>query len=250
MEAFVILLTLCAYGLAIFLWVRERTPNYFVAMLGAHLATLLSPFWQALYGFTYDERLPTLYRLGAASRFGFLERLQAYALPRPIFLVAWVGIAPVLLVFYLFRHRWWFPGYVTSLLTFTLFIIYHLLIETIGVRQGWLQYAGATPMPFGVPQPLLSSLMNGLVSLGTLAALLLTRRYSLSSLLVIVLPIPLALSLLVNGWLGAPLYTARILQAQSWAGALGLIGTVGLLVSGAHIIAGSLERPSEWRQTI
>jgi hypothetical protein len=64
------------------------------------------------------------------------------------------------------------------------------------------------------------------------------------------LPIPLALSLLVHGLLGAPLYTVLILRAQSWAGAIGLLGTLGLLFSGAHIVAGSLERPSEWRQTI
>jgi hypothetical protein len=92
--------------------------------------------------------------------------------------------------------------------------------------------------------------MNGLVSLGALAALLLTRRYSVTSLLGIVLPIPLALSLLVHGLLGAPLYTALLLQAQSWAGAIGLIGTIGLLASGVHIVAGSLEQPREWRQTI
>ena len=250
MEIFIILLTLCAYGLAIFLWVRERTPNYMVAMLGAHLAVLLSPFWQALYGFAYDEAMPELYHVGGDGRFLAFLPMGPYALPRPIFLIAWVGMAPALAVFYLFRHRWWFPGYVTSLLTFVLFVVFHLLIETVGVRQGWVHYTRVDLLPFGVPQPLLSALMNGLVSLGSLAALLLTRRYALTSLLLIVLPIPFALTLLVNGLLGAPLYTALILQAQSWAGAIGLVGTLGLLASGAHIVAGSLERPTDWRQTI
>lgn len=250
MDVSVILLTLCAYAVAIFLWVRERAPNYMVAMLGAHLAALLSPFWQALYGFSYNQRLPELYHLGGDDRLRALMSLDAHVLPRPIFVIAWVGVFPALVVFYLFRHRWWFPGYITSLLTFILFVIYHLLIETIGLRQGWLQYTSSAQLPFNLPAPLLSALMNALVSLGVLAALLLTRRYSLSSLLTIVLPIPLALTLLVYGLLGAPLYTALLLQAQSWAGAIGLVGTVGLLASGAHIIAGSLERPSEWRQTI
>lgn len=250
MEVSVILLTLCAYGLAIFLWVRERTPNYTIAMLGAHFAALLSPLWQALYGFTYDDQLPELYHWGGDGRFLGLLQIQAYAMPRPIFLIAWVGIAPALVVFYLFRHRWWFPGYITSLLTFVLFVVYHLLIETIGVRQGWVHYTRTDVMPFGVPPQLLSALMNGLISLGALAALLLTRRYALSSLILIVLPIPLALTVLVYGLLGAPLYTALILQAQSWAGAIGLVGTLGLLASGAHIVAGSLERPADWRQAI
>jgi hypothetical protein len=157
-------------------------------------------------------------------------------------------LAP-LAIFYLYRHRWWFPGYLTSLLTFILFVLYHLLVETIGLRQGWWRYSGDA-LPLGLSQPLLAGLMNGLVSLAGLAALLLTRRYSLSSLLAILLPIPLALCLLVHGLLGAPLYTALLLRAQSWAGAIGLIGTLGLVASGVHIVASSLEQPREWRQTI
>lgn len=250
MEIGAVLLTIVVYGLAIFLWVREHAPNYLVALLGAHLAALLSPFWQALYGFSYDPTMPALYRLGIDERLQSLTRLQEYALPRPVFLGAWVGLLPALLVFYLYRHRWWFPGYLTSILTFTLFVVYHVLVEVIAQRQGWMLYHGSVLLPLGVPQLLLSAIMNGLVSLGVLAALLLTRRYSLASLLWIVLPIPLALSLLVHGLLGAPLYTALLLQAQSWAGAIGLLGTLGLLLYGAHIIAGSLNRPSEWRQTI
>src|SRR6266545_626373 len=222
MQVGVIFLTICAYGLAIFLWSRERTPNYLVAMLGAHLAVLLSPLWQALYGFVYDTRLPALYGFGG----GQLQALPRLTLPWPVFLGAWLAVAPALAVFYLFRHRWWFPGYATSLLTFVLFVLYHLLIETICVRQGWLRYTRDVSLPLNVPQPLLSALMNGLVSLGMLAAL--------------------ALSLLVHGLLGAPLYTALLLEAQSWAALIGLIGTLGLLASGAHIIAGSLERPREW----
>lgn len=247
MEVGIVLLTLCAYGAAIFLWVRERTPNYLVAMLGGHLAVLISPLWQALYHFAYNDRFATLYRLGGANQ--ALSQLQLYTLPRPIFLLGWAIVLPALIVFYLFRHRWWFPGYVTSLLTFVLFVLFYLLIETLALRQGWLRYSGEVDLPLGLPQTILSAIMSGLVALGVLAALLLTRRYSLSSLLMIVLPIPLALSLLVNGLLGAPLYTALLLQAQSWAGAIGLVGTLGLLLSGAHIIAGSLERPREWRQT-
>jgi hypothetical protein len=245
----VFLLTICAYGLAGYLWARERTPNYVVAMLGGHLAALLSPLWQALYHFAYDPGYSTMISVGGG-RIAALARAPAYELPWPVFLAGWAFALPAIAVFYLFRHRWWFPGYVTSLLTFVLFVLYHLLVETIGTRQGWWVYTADTALPLGIPQTLLSALMNGLVSLGVLAALLLTRRYSLSSLLMIVLPIPLALSLLVHGLLGAPLYTVLLLDAQSWAGAIGLIGTVGLLFSGAHIVAGSLERPREWRQTI
>jgi hypothetical protein len=245
----VFLLTICAYGLAVFLWVRERTPHYLVAMLGGHLATVLSPLWQALYRFAYDPSFAPLLRFGSG-RLALFARDTAYTLPWTVFIGGWAVVLPALAVFYLFRHRWWFPGYITSLMTFVLFVLYHLLVETIGTRQDWWFYIGDAALPLGIPQTLLSALTNGLVSLGVLAALLLTRRYSLSSLIMIMMPIPFALSLLVNGLLGAPLYTALLLNAQSWAGAIGLVGTLGLLLSGAHIVAGSLERPREWRQTI
>ncbi|KPV52681.1 hypothetical protein SE17_14020 [Kouleothrix aurantiaca] len=250
MEVGVVLLTVFVYGLAIFLWVREGSPNYVVGLLGGHLATLLSPFWQALYGFSYDPTMAAIYRLSIDERLQSLTRLQEYALPRPVFIGGWLNVLPALLVFYLYRHRWWFPGYVTNVLTFTLFVVYYMLIEVIIQRQNWLLYHNSVLLPLGVPQLLLSAIMNGLVGLATLAAILLTRRYSLTSLLWIVMPIPFALSMLVHGLLGAPLYTALILQAQSWAGAIGLLGTLGLLLSGAHIIAGSLGRPAEWRQTV
>ncbi len=249
MQAGIIFASVTVYALAIFLWWRERAPSYFVALLAGHLAVLLSPFWQALYGFSYNEDFPTLYRLGAVGGIQALARLQAYGLPRPVFQVAWSIMLAPLTIFYLYRHRWWFPSYLTSLLTFILFVLYHLLAEMIGLRQGWWIYSGGE-LPLGLGQPVLAALMNGLVSLGALAALLLTRRYALGSLLAILLPIPLALSLLVHGLLGAPLYTALLLQAQSWAGAIGLIGTLGLLASGVHIVASSLEQPREWRQTI
>ena len=48
MQVGVILASVAIYALAIYLWWRERSPNYFVALLGGHLAVLLSPFWQAL----------------------------------------------------------------------------------------------------------------------------------------------------------------------------------------------------------
>jgi hypothetical protein len=249
MEVGVFFTSIIAYALAIYIWWRERTPNYFVALLGGHLAALVSPFWQGLYVFSYSENFAPLYRMGLGSGIQALARFQSQVLPRPVFLGAWTIMLAPLAIFYLYRHRWWFPGYLTSLLTFILFVFYHLLVETIGLRQGWWRYGGG-PLPLGLSQPLLAAIMNALVSLAALAALLLTRRYSLTSLLAILLPIPLALCLLVHGLLGAPLYTALLLRAQSWAGAIGLIGTLGLVASGVHIIASSLEQPREWRQTI
>ena len=105
----VILFTLLAYGLAVFLWLREHAPTYIVALLSAHVAALLSPFWQALYGFSYNPTMAAVYRLHIDERLQSLTRLQEYALPQPVFFGAWLSLLPALVVFYLYRHRWWFP---------------------------------------------------------------------------------------------------------------------------------------------
>ncbi len=238
MQTGLILFTLGAYGLAIYLGWRDRSPNYLIALIAGHLGALLSPLWQVLYGFAYSNPLPAVYTL--------LDR----PLPRTIFLAAWTMMLPPLVFFYLYRHRWWFGGYITGILTFVLFVLYHLFVETIGVRSGWWAYTSPATLPFGLPVTLLAGLMNGLVSLGLLSTLLLTRRYSWTSLLLFLLPMPLLLSLFVHGLLGAPLYAALLLRAQSWAGVIGMVGTLGLLVWGAHIVAGSMEQPRTWRQTI
>jgi len=260
MELGVILLTLGAYSLAGYLWWREHSPNYLIALLAGHLGSLLSPLWQSLYGFTYAAGLPALYTL------------LGHPLPRIIFVAAWTIMLPPLVIFYLYRHRWWFAGYITCIMTFVVFVLYHLLIELIGVQRGWWCYTGEPSLPFGLPlllQPpragaicgnpvlpfglpvtFLSALMNGLISLGLLSVLVFTRRYAWTSLVLILLPMPLLLSLFVNGLLGAPLYAAMLLRAQSWAGAIGLLGTLGLVVWAAHIVAGSLDQQLNARQLV
>jgi hypothetical protein len=261
MQLGIILLTVGAYGLAFFLWWREYSPNYLIAILAGHLGSLLSPLWQSLYGFSYSNQFSPLYTL------------LGHPLPRVIFLSAWTIMLPSLLIFYLFRHRWWFSGYITCIMTFVLFVLYHLLIELIGISRGWWCYTGQATLPFGlpllpqapasaaalcsdpvlpfgIPVTFLAALMNGLVSLALLSVLLLTHRYSWTSLVLLLLPMPLLLSLFVHGLLGAPLYAALLLGAQSWAGAIGLLGTLGLLIWGAHIVAGSLNQQLSARQTI
>src|SRR5690606_36159942 len=125
MEIGVILFTLGAYGLAGYLSWQERAPHYVVALLGGHLAALASPLWQALYGFSYDPSLPALYTWQRSEEI-------AYTLPRAIFLAAWTAALPPLVIFYLYRRRLWFASYLTTMLTFALFVLYHLLVESIG----------------------------------------------------------------------------------------------------------------------
>lgn len=233
MQAAIILLTLVAYALAAYLWWRDGSPNYLIALFAGQLGTLFAPLWQFLYRFAYTPD------------YGDLLAFVGHSLPSVFFFGGWLMVLPALIVFYLHRARWWFPGYATSLLTFVLFIVYHLLLEIVGVRLHLWSYDQALVLPFGLPVTLLSALMNGLTSLALLSVLLLTRRYGIASLLTILLPAPLVLSLFVNGLLGAPLYTALFLQSQNlasgWASTIGALGTLGLLLWAAHTIASVIQ---------
>lgn len=233
MTVVIVLLTIAAYGLAGVLWYRDHAPNYLVALLAGHLGTLPSPLWQRLYQFSYESSMQaTVYTL------------WGHSLPRMVFVAGWLGLLPPLIVLYLHRRHWWFPGYIAGLLTFGLFVLYHMLIEIVGTRNNWWSYTGGV-LPLGIQVTFLSALMNGLVSLGMLSLLILTRRYSWTSLLLLLLPGMLLLSLFVHGLLGAPLYTVlllrTILTTQGWANAIGMLGTLGLLLWGAHVVASSID---------
>ncbi len=242
MQPLLILLTLAAYAGAGFLWYRERTPNYLVALLAGQLGALLSPFWQWLYQFGYSgDFQPALYSALGQN------------LPRIVVFGAWVAVLPPLVVFWLYRHRWWFPNYGTGLLTYALFVIYFLLIESMGTTYGWWAYANEDVLSFQLPVALLSALMNGLVALGMVSVLIVTRRYAWASLLTLLLPMPLVLSFFVNGILGAPLYTVLVLQdrftIQNWVAGIGLLGTLGLVLSGAHTVASAIDGQRQRRRT-
>lgn len=227
----VVLATLGAYGLAGWIWWYERTPNYLVALVASHLSVLLSPLWQQLYQFSFDRRFSSLYAL--------FER----PLPWVVFLGAWLFLLPSLVVFYLYQRRWWLPGYPSSLLAFVVFVGYCLLVETVGSRAGWWIYANTATLPLGLSLTWLSALMHALIGLGTLSVLIVTRRYAWLSLTLLLAPMPLLLSLVVNGLFGAPLYTVLLLRnwllmdVESWAGTIGLLGTIGLVLAGAHTVA-------------
>src|SRR5262245_42228504 len=60
MELGVVLLTVGAYGLAVYQGLRERTALYVVALLAGQLSTLPSPLWQLLYRFSYQQDLTPL----------------------------------------------------------------------------------------------------------------------------------------------------------------------------------------------
>lgn len=239
MEFGVILLTIGLYGLAVYVGMRERTSLYIVGLAAGQLSTLASPLWQKLYRFGYTPD------------FAALLAYADHPLPRTVFMAGWIMVLPALLIIYLFRRHAWYTSYLAALMLGFMFLVYHLLIEAFGTRGGWWAYS-ATQLPLNMTASLLAAVMNTLITLGTLAALQITRHYTTSSLIFFLLPVPLILRLFVNGLLGAPIYTVLLinkylphLRPQSWANTIGVLGTIALLGWAAHVIARTFQRQGQ-----
>ncbi|HMQ33218.1 MAG TPA: hypothetical protein PKD53_20975 [Chloroflexaceae bacterium] len=232
MELAATLLLIVCYGAAGYLAWAQRTPIYLLAIVAGHLGALASPLWRVLYGIRYDLDLPTV------------QTLLGQPVPWPVLLGAgWYYTLPAMVVFFLFSTRWWFPGPITGVLTYMIFLLYHLLIEAVGLRSQTWAY-GDADLPLGFSAPLLAALMAGLISYGVLYTLLAVHRFAWPSMAVAVLPSVLVISLLVYGLLGAPLWLALLLDGQAWAVLVALVTSVGLLVWAGQIITGGISRLS------
>lgn len=231
MEAAVTLLTVVCYGLALYLWWLRRTPLYLFTILAGHIGSLATPLWSLLYGVHY------------ASDMSPLASLFSLTWYKPVVVAAaWYYTLPVLIVFFLYGSHWWFSGYLTGLITYGVFFVYHLVLEIIGLRLDIWAYATTRSLPFGISSSILSVMMAALVSFGLLYLLLLVFRYAWLSLLLVIMPSVLLLAVIVRGLLGAPLWISLLFRDQSWAGDIGMISTLGLLIWGVHIIAWGLAR--------
>lgn len=229
MQFLAILLTVLCYAAAGYLWWRDQSWNYLVALIAGHLAAPLDPLWQLLYGFSFAPDLATF------------RVLLGQPLPTVVLISsAWYYTLPALAVLFLYRNRWWFSGYATALLTYSIFLLYHLLMQSLGTRLEMWSFVRADVLPLNIAPALLSAVLGALVSLIVLYLLLATHRYGLPSLLLVVLPSVLLASLLVHGVLGAPLWVPVLLEAQRWALTLGMLGTLGLVLWAIHIGASGI----------
>jgi hypothetical protein len=230
MEGVVFLLTLVVYGVAAFLWWQEETPHYLFALVGGHFAAFLSPLWIYLYDFAYTPDLRVLRTL-----FGqpFYQGV--------FFGSSWFYTLPALLVLFLFQQRWWFPGYISTWITYIVFLIYHMLIQSIGTSIGVWKYMWSA-QSLGISPTLIAAIMAALVSLGLCYTYVITNRYSWQSMLAIFLVLPLFLSVLVHGLLGASLWVPIIFEAPVWAYTIGMYATLLLLLWAVHILAASMAR--------
>ncbi|MEI8167828.1 MAG: hypothetical protein WCG26_15710 [Chloroflexales bacterium] len=230
MQTAATLLLIVCYGLGGYLAWAQRTPIYLFALVAGHVGSLASPLWRMLYGVSYNLELTPV------------QTLLGQLVPLPVILGSgWYYTLPALIVFFFYTTRWWFPGALTCILTYCIFLLYHLLIETVGLRTQTWAYSG-THLPFDFSAPLLGAMMAGLTSYGLLYVILAMHRFAWLSMLLSLLPAALAISLLVHGLLGAPLWLALLLDGQTWSSVAGMVTTFVLLAWSVQIITGGITR--------
>jgi hypothetical protein len=228
MQAAAILLLIICYGAAGYLAWRQRTPIFLLALVAGHLSALASPLWRLLYG------------LSSGVSMGAVRDAISQAPPTETILAAgWHYTLPAALVLYLYMTRWWFPGALTGLLTFCVFLLYHLLIELVGLRASLWSYR-TVPLPLSLPSPLLAAIMAGLISYAFLYVLLSSYRYAWLSMALAVAPAVLLVSLLIHGLLGAPLWIALALSGPSWAVSIGALSALALLLWAIQIVTSGI----------
>ncbi len=224
MELATTLLLILCYGLAAYLAWSDGTPVYLATLVAGHISSLASPLWRVLYGINYDLNLT------------LVQTLLGQSVPLPVLIGAgWYYPLPALVVYYLYVTRWWFPTVLTGVITYLTLLLYYLLIESFGLRAHIWAYS-TTRLPLGLSAPLLAALMSALIAYGLLYVVLLTHRSTWQSMLLLILPAPLLLSLLIHGLLGAPLWIALLLNGQPWIVLAGLFSTLALLAWAGQII--------------
>lgn len=213
MSPLLVLITIVIYAVAMLLLVRERSLRYLLMLFAGHIAMLLTPIWQVLYGID---------PVGNG-----LSLLGRYEVPWPLLVGGGPLLAlPPLLLYYGLRHGWWPRHYAAIWLSYAVFLIYFLLLEAVLERGGAGLFSNAVIVEDTfIPAPLVQAILLAGVSLGMAYALVSTRHYALE---VAVAP------LLLSGVVAALLFLG-ILASPLWVS--GLLGQRGVLVTGGGLVS-------------
>jgi len=229
MPASLLIITILVYILASALLYRERSLRYLLLLAAGHLATLLTPLWQRIYGVSPVSG-------GSLSLFGRFD-------------VPWaiiIGGGPLLalppFVFYFgLRHRWWPRHYVAICLGYAVFVMYFLVLEALLQRNGAFLLSDAlvvidTPIP---PQLVQAMLLGG-VSLGMLYTLVSTRHYALEVAILPLLVSGIVSALLFLGIFASPLWVSHLLGQPNVIVTAGAAVSLMLVLWGVHLLASGL----------
>ncbi|WP_029214417.1 hypothetical protein [Kallotenue papyrolyticum] len=235
MSPLLLLLTLAVYGVAGYLFWRERSVCYLLTLIGGHLAMLLMPLWERAY------------QLAPADGAG-LVLADGVAIAWPVLIYGGVLLVlPALLFYYGLRHRWWPRHYAVLWTGYAVAVLYFAVVDA-GLERGNQGLIGLSHLAAAaiVPPTLTQAMLLAGVSLFVLYAMISTRHYGLQMALVPLLLAAIVGSLLFLGILGGPLWVAGLLAQQGvldergWLISLATLISLLLVLWGVHLLAAGL----------
>ncbi|HYF65825.1 MAG TPA: hypothetical protein VD886_23550 [Herpetosiphonaceae bacterium] len=223
MPTLFVIIAILLFGAALVLWIRFRAYRYAVVLFAGLLTSAFDPLWQSLYGLTYPA---------SASAFMLWER------PVPQFAVmcaSWLLTLPAIITYFGGRRRWWPRHYLTGIIAFVAFILYHIIIQGLARRTGLWDYASSTAAAWGLNYNLFIATLSALISLLVYYMLVATRFYppetAAPTLIVgVVLAPPL-----VYGILGAPYWLPLITDQSPNIVRIGTLVTLLMVAWVAHL---------------
>jgi len=230
MSALLVLITLAIYAAgAVLIW-QARSARFAFVLVAGHLAMLLTPLWQRLYGLNPADgpQIPTL--------------ISGYRVPTSVFIGGGALLAlPVILFYYGLRRKLWPRHYAAIWAGYGSFVLYFLLIDRLLNASGASLFSDSSVASVTrLPPSLVQAMLIAGVAIGMLYAVVSTRHYGLEAALLPLLLSGMASSLVFLGVFGSPLWIIGLLGQSGIVAFAG--GSVALLLVlwGVHLLASGL----------
>lgn len=229
MSALLVFITLAIYAVGAFLVWQARSPRFALLLVAGHLAMLLTPLWQRLYGLDPADG-PQLPILGG------------YRVPLPVIVAGGALLAlPVMLFYYGLRRKLWPRHYAAIWAGYGFFVVYFFLADKLLAASGAALFgASSVASVTRLPPALVQAMLIGGVAVGILYAVVSTRHYGLEAALLPLLLSGLASSLVFLGVFGSPLWVAGLLGQSGIVALVGGIVSLALVLWGVHLLASGL----------
>ena len=194
MPTLFIVIAIIVFGIAIGLWIRFRVYRYAVVLAAGLLTIGFDALWQRLYGLAY--------RANANDVVLWSRSIPQFA----VIGASWLLTLPAIVAYFGQRRRWWPRHYLTGIIAFVAFMLYHIILQGVARRTGIWSYTSAAAGAWGLNYNLFMAALGALITLLIYYVLTSTRAY----------PPETAVPTLVLGVVLAPLLVYGILAAPYW----------------------------------
>ena len=223
MPTLFIVLAIGLFGTAIGLWIRFRVYRYAVVLAAGLLTIGFDPLWQRLYGLRY---------LAGANDIGLWGRnIPQFA----VISASWLLTLPAIIAYFGQRRRWWPRHYLTGIIAFVAFMLYHIILQGLARRTNIWAYTSIAASSWGLNYNLFIATLGALVTLLIYYVLTSTRSYPPETAVpTLVLGVVLAPPL-VYGILGAPYWLPILINQSPNVVKIGAVVTLLMAIWVVHL---------------